>query len=67
MGLVRIASTPKEFARGIEASLGEDPVERRMEAAEFLNDISWDKTFGAMRDLITSVISEPTSRASVAG
>jgi len=55
-GLVRIASTPEEFVRGIEEALNEDAAERRSKADEFLETMSWDKTYEAMSELIDETI-----------
>ena len=55
-GLVRIAGTPEQFVRAIEDSLGEDASERRRNASEFLETMSWDKTYEAMSELIDDAI-----------
>jgi UDP-galactopyranose mutase len=55
-GLVKIAATPEEFIDAIEAALNEDLVEHRGKAAEFLETMSWDKTYEAMSELIDEVV-----------
>lgn len=56
LGLVHIAETAEEFVAKLEIAMGEDTAERRKKAAEFLSDISWDKTFKAMSELIDDAI-----------
>ncbi|MEJ7847546.1 MAG: glycosyltransferase [Pyrinomonadaceae bacterium] len=58
MGLVHIAETAEEFVAKLEIAMSEDEKGRREKAAEFLSDISWDKTFNAMLDLIGDAIEE---------
>jgi UDP-galactopyranose mutase len=55
-GLVRIAGTPEQFVRAIDEALHEDAAERRRQADEFLDTMSWDKTYDAMSELIDDVI-----------
>ena len=55
-GLVRIAGTPEQFARAIDEALNEDAAERRRNAKEFLDTMSWDKTYEAMSELIDEAI-----------
>ena len=55
-GLVRIAGTPEQFARAIDEALNEDASERRRNAKEFLDTMSWDKTYEAMSELIDEAI-----------
>jgi len=55
-GLVRIAGTPEQFVRAIDEALHEDASERQVKASEFLDTMSWDKTFEAMRELIDAAI-----------
>lgn len=57
LGLVHIASTPDEFVDAIQSALDEDGEVRRTRAAEFIGDLSWDKTFVAMSELIDAVAS----------
>lgn len=55
-GLVEIASTPVEFVEKLEKAMTQDPTSRRQRADEFLKNISWDKTYSAMRELIDTAI-----------
>ena len=55
-GLVRIAGTPETFVRAIDEALDEDAAERRTKADEFLETMSWDKTYEAMAELIDEAI-----------
>jgi UDP-galactopyranose mutase len=55
-GLVRIASTPEEFVGAIAAALIEDADERRTRADDFLQTMSWDKTYEGMSELIDEVV-----------
>ena len=63
-GLVRIAETAEEFVNAIREALDEDAMERRSRAAEFLDTMSWDKTYEAMSELIQEAI-EINSRQTV--
>lgn len=62
-GLVRIAGTAEEFARAIDEALEENAVERRRRAAEFLDTMSWDKTYEAMSELIDEAIGSNEERS----
>lgn len=61
-GLVRIAVTPAEFCSNLEESLKDDSVERNKKAEEFLQELSWDKTFESMRTLINASIEKKASK-----
>jgi UDP-galactopyranose mutase len=61
LGLARIADTPEEFVAACEAALAEDAEDRKRRADAFLSDLSWDKTWGHMADLIDTVISQKNS------
>jgi len=63
-GLVFIAETPEAFSDAIDAALKDDPSERRRRAAEFLDKMSWDKTYAAMADLIDRAVEENSPKAS---
>jgi len=63
-GLVFIAETPEAFSAAIDAALRDDASERRRRAAEFLDDMSWDKTYSAMADLIDEAVKESSPKAS---
>jgi UDP-galactopyranose mutase len=54
-GLVRIASTPDEFVRAIEATLAEDPEPVRARGDAFVAQTSWDRTQGRMAELLAGV------------
>ena len=66
MGLVRIASTPEQFAASITAALEEDRAERRKKAAEFLGGFSWDKTFNSMYELIADCVGKKSTQTAPA-
>lgn len=51
-GLVFIGDSPESFSVAIDAALNDDAAERRRRAAEFLENMSWDKTYASMADLI---------------
>ncbi|HVF30042.1 MAG TPA: glycosyltransferase family 1 protein [Pyrinomonadaceae bacterium] len=61
-GLVRIASTAEEFATAIDEAINEDADERRRKAGEFLDTMSWDKTYAAMSELIAEAVAANTTR-----
>jgi glycosyltransferase involved in cell wall biosynthesis len=50
-GLARIADTPETFVAAVAAALAENPAERQRAADAFLADLSWDRTWNAMRQL----------------
>ncbi len=56
LGLVRIADTPKEFVAACEAALAEDSAAHLEKADAFLANLSWDKTWSQMEDLIAGAI-----------
>ncbi|HYC53972.1 MAG TPA: UDP-galactopyranose mutase [Candidatus Binatia bacterium] len=58
MGLARIADDAESFEKAVEAALAEDAGERTRHADAFLADISWDRTWQAMRDLVQGVLRE---------
>jgi UDP-galactopyranose mutase len=62
-GLVRIASTANEFVEAIEESLNEESDERQRRADEFLDTMSWDKTYEAMSELISEAITANERRS----
>lgn len=61
--LARIAATAKEFVAEIEKALAENSIERQIKVDEFLADMSWDKTFRAMKDLIDEAIEKRETKA----
>jgi UDP-galactopyranose mutase len=64
LGLVHIASTAEEFVSACEQAMIEHNEERLSAADEFLSQISWDKTWGQMADLIDEAAVKKTSKAS---
>jgi UDP-galactopyranose mutase len=62
-GLVFIAETPEAFSSAIDAALEDDASDRQRRAAEFLDTMSWDKTYSAMADLIDEIVKENSPRA----
>lgn len=56
-GFAHIAATPEEFAAACEMALNEDPTERLARVDPVLAEMSWDKIFGKMHDLIGAVVS----------
>jgi UDP-galactopyranose mutase len=61
-GLARIADTPDAFVAAVAAALAEDPVERQRAADAFLGDLSWDRTWTAMRQLTIEAADRRMSR-----
>ena len=57
LGLVYIAQTAEEFVAASERALQENSDERLKRADEFLTQISWDKTWAQMANLIDEAIS----------
>jgi len=55
LGLVRIADTPAEFVRAVEAAMKEDRVAAQKVADKFLASMSWDKTWHEMECLLNNV------------
>jgi UDP-galactopyranose mutase len=55
-GLARIADTPRQFVASVAAALAEDPSVRRRRADAFLEGMSWDATWDAMRSLLDPVL-----------
>ena len=55
-GLVRIADTPEEFVAACEAALQEDAPARLARVDPFLAEMSWDKIWDKMHDLIGEVV-----------
>lgn len=65
-GLARVAATPQEFVAACEAALSEDRAARLAQVDPVLAEMSWDKIWGRMHDLIGTVVSggtpEPTAQ-----
>lgn len=59
--LVRIADTPEEFVTAAEQAMQEDtPVSGWLNRVDaFLEQISWDRTWGSMMQLIESALAQP--------
>ena len=60
--LVRIASTSDEFVDAIDQALIDDLKEHRLRVKEFLETVSWDKTYEAMAELIDGVVNADPDR-----
>lgn len=56
LGLVRIADTPETFVAAAAAAMAEHSPAQVRRADEFLAQTSWERTWGAMADLIDGVI-----------
>jgi UDP-galactopyranose mutase len=67
VGLVKIAETAEDFVASIQAALTEDLAEHRRKAAEFLETMSWDKTYEAMSELIEESIASKREAVATAG
>ena len=55
-GMVRIAGTIEEFVAACQAALAEDPATRLAMVDPFLRQMSWDRTWARMADLIGDVV-----------
>ncbi|MFN2502086.1 MAG: glycosyltransferase, partial [Pyrinomonadaceae bacterium] len=60
--LVHIASTAEEFVRAIDQAHKQDSEERRSRVRSFLADMSWDKTYNSMSELIQQVVTASDDR-----
>jgi UDP-galactopyranose mutase len=56
LDLVRIADTVEAFVRACDEAMSEDAEKRMREVDAFLAEISWDRTWGRMSELIEDVI-----------
>lgn len=56
LNFVRIADKALEFEAAVDAALHEDPLPRQRKADAFLKELSWDKTWGRMKDLVDEVL-----------
>jgi UDP-galactopyranose mutase len=65
--LVRIAATPADFIDAIELGMKEDAASPRERADSFLSNISWDKTYTEMRELICEAIRSKDHAHMIAG
>lgn len=62
-GLAHIAATPAQFVAACEAALTEDRAERLARVDPVLAEMSWDKIWEKMHDLIGTVVSGETPEA----
>jgi len=58
LGLVRIADSVPEFVAACEAALAEDGGERIARADVFLSELSWDRTWHSMTQLLRQAIDQ---------
>lgn len=65
-GLVFIADNAESFAAAIDAAMRDDADVRRKKAGEYLEDMSWDKTYAAMSELIDNAVEKTVPAASAA-
>lgn len=65
-GYVYIADTAEDTIRAVKRSLLDDPLQRLARVDRLLEDQSWDKTWGRMRDLIANVAPGTTLSAKAA-
>src|SRR5207237_418013 len=56
--LVRIGRDPAKFIRACEDALAEDSAAKLAEVDRFLADISWDRTWARMQDLMVQALVE---------
>lgn len=66
LGLVHIADAPSDFARAIDAALGEDAAARRARADAYLKDLSWNSTWQQMQTLIDGCVQAHLQQADLA-
>ncbi|HYB99187.1 MAG TPA: UDP-galactopyranose mutase [Candidatus Limnocylindrales bacterium] len=67
LGLAYIADDAETFEKAVEAALAQDAEERQRKADAFLENISWDKTWQAMHDLVESVVRDDPGSSSTEG
>jgi UDP-galactopyranose mutase len=63
LGLVEIADTPKEFEEATKRLLASDAKPRWQSSDAFLEKVSWESTWRAMKVLVDEVIAENPARA----
>ncbi len=57
LGLVHIADKPEDFVAACEAAMNEEDEAARISSVDtFLSQISWDETWGRMKELVEDVI-----------
>ena len=66
-GLARIADTVGEFVAAAEAALAEDPQSRLARADAFLSKISWERTWSAIRRLMSDAVETREEEVSESG
>ena len=65
LGLVRIADSVDDFVAACDSALHEAPGLRRIKADAFLNNMSWDATWGKTALLLKAVLDRDTQPAPV--
>ena len=60
LGLAEIADTPEDFEEAAEFLMSSDAAARTDAADEFLQEISWDKTWASMKALIDKACTKET-------
>jgi UDP-galactopyranose mutase len=63
LGLVEIADTPKEFEEATKRLLSSENDRRWQSSDAFLEKVSWESTWRAMKTLVEEVIAENPARA----
>jgi UDP-galactopyranose mutase len=63
LGLVEIADTPKEFEEATKRLLASEAKPRWQNSDAFLEKVSWESTWRAMKTLVEEVIAENPARA----
>jgi UDP-galactopyranose mutase len=64
-GFVHIAQTAEEFIAACEAAMREDEAERLKRVDEFLAEISWDKTWSQMANLIQEAMPQKGTKFAI--
>jgi UDP-galactopyranose mutase len=62
LGLAYIADTPNDFVNAVEAALRRDRTPWLEIVDGFIADLSWDRTWGAMRRVMTEAIKRGSAR-----
>jgi UDP-galactopyranose mutase len=62
LGLVRIGRDPDSFVGAVEAALSEDRAAKIAQIDRFLADISWDRTWARMEELMRHALGEKAPR-----
>jgi UDP-galactopyranose mutase len=63
--LAWIADTPEEFVAAVEAAVRDDSHARQRRVDRFLADISWDRTWSAMDELVREASMRPVTNRSL--